>query len=79
VGTKQLEQGLSLKQLPVCGIHSPDFDYLVWPQWEKNRVALQRLDVTGLGDTQGRSLLSQRRRGGGWGERLWEGDWEKGQ
>lgn len=70
--SQQLEQVLSLKLLPVCGSHSPN-RLPDWPQWERMRLALQRLGVLGCGDTQvGLHLLI--------GEGEWEGlcEGEKG-
>jgi hypothetical protein len=38
-------------------------DCLVWPQWERKNLDLQRLDVPGVGGYVGWSSAAQRRRG----------------
>jgi hypothetical protein len=70
VSAEQLEHGLSLKLLPVCGIHSSSLAaFLVCPEWERIHLAPQRLDVPGRGVGEGKggggylggAPLSQRR------------------
>lgn len=51
-----------LEWLPVRRINSSSC-----PQWKSECLAFQRLEVPGLGDTQG-SPSAQRRRGGGQGK-----------
>ena len=67
-GLKQLERGLSQKVLPVCGLPC-----LVWPQWERKHLALQRLEVPGFGGYPGGGPPTQRKRGGGMGGRIVQG------
>jgi hypothetical protein len=50
---------------------------LVWPQWERVCLILQRLDASGLGDTPGGSAFSEEK--GLMGEELSEGGLRGGQ
>lgn len=47
--------GLSQKLVPVHG--------LPWAQWERKPLASQRLDMSGLGDTQGVPPTQRKREG----------------
>ena len=50
---------------------------LVWPQWERKCLALQRLEVPGWGEIPRGASPTPRRRGGELGKGLCEeGDWE---
>jgi hypothetical protein len=43
------------------------FGFIVFPQWERKHLALNRLEVPGLGDTQGYTTHSEekgRKKGG---------------
>jgi len=49
VGSKQLEQGLSQKLLPVDEICTFKLGCLVWHHWERKQGASQRLEVSESG------------------------------
>jgi hypothetical protein len=40
--------------------------FLVWPQWERKHLALQRLEVPGQGIPRGVSTCSEKGRWKGW-------------
>jgi hypothetical protein len=53
--------------------------FLVCPQWERIYLVLQRLNVSGWGDNQGASTLSEEKRRGDGGRDFRSGEKEGGQ
>ena len=63
---QQLEQGLSLTLLTACLWILFQLGCLVWPQWKKSHLVIQRLEVLGWGGyPRGASILSEEKRVGG--------------
>jgi hypothetical protein len=74
-----LDWGLSPKLLLVWNMF-PYLGYLIWPQWERMCLALQRLDVPkwGLYGEGGSTLLEEKGRVMGGGTVYWGGGRSRG-